>query len=441
MKKILLISTSMLLAISILFTSVSCSPVKESGKVTTEKTVVEVKELQSQNLLDGYQSSITDKGEVTKEFKDALNDFSFKLYKAVTEKNGKNVIVSPLSVYICLALIANGAEGETRSQMEEVLGMKVEEVNESLYNFVDSLSSSEKCKVSIANSVWLKDTNGNIKVNSEYLQEIADWYDSEIYKAPFDETTLKDINNWCSNKTDGLINKILDEINPQSVAYLINAVLFDAKWENAYKDQDIIENYDFTNYDKTKTKVTMLHSREGVYYTGKDFVGTQKRYAGGQYSLVVLLPNSDVDIYDFVNSLDRDKWAQVIMSHFARNSLVDVNLLMPEFESESEMPLNDVLQSMGMKDAFNSNADFTNMFNESKKGDFCISSIKQKAIIKVNKEGTKAAAVTIGEMTATAVEPPITTVNITLDRPFVYAIVDNFTFCPLFVGVNVNINN
>ena len=450
MRKKLLAIMSIILASCILFSCVACgskqinnetkadATKEETNAETTEKIKHEQIELSVTNLLSDFSRSASTDVSVSAELVKALNDFTFTMNKLITKKDGKNVIVSPLSAFICLAMLANGTKGESRTQMEKALGMKIEDLNENLYAFVNGLYTSENCKMSIADSFWFRDADGVLNVRDEYLQVIADWYDAEIFKAKFDNQTLNDINNWCSNKTDGLIDKILDNIPSNAMMYLINAVLFDAKWEVEYKDSNVIKDYTFNNYNGTTKTVTMLRSSESVYLTGTDCIGTRKDYDGGKYSLVTLLPNKGVDIYNFISSLDANKWKSIWESR-SKNWEYDVNLLMPEFKTESEMGLNEVLQTMGMVDIFSPKADLTGIAKCSV-GDLVVSNVKQKAYIEVTKEGTKAAAVTIVEMVATSVGPGETkTVSIILDRPYVYAIVDNSTGCPIFIGANINL--
>ncbi|MCR5457956.1 MAG: serpin family protein [Clostridiales bacterium] len=448
MRKKLIVLMSVILAFGILLSCVSCgsnqvietlknATEEETNAETTEKTEYEQVELSVANLLSDFSRSAKYDVIVSDQMVKALNNFTFAMNKLVTKKDGKNVIVSPLSAFICLAMLANGTNGESRVQMEKVLGMKIEDLNESLYAFVNGLYSSENCKMSIADSFWFRDADGVLNVKNEYLQVIADWYDAEIFKALFDAQTLSDINNWCSNKTDGLIDKILDSIPDNAMMYLINAVLFDAKWEVEYKDSNVVKDYTFNNYDKSTKLVTMLGSTESVYLTGTDCVGTRKDYEGGKYSLVTLLPNKGVDIYDFISSLDANKWKSIWDSRF-KNWDYEVHLMMPEFKTECEIGLNEALQTMGMVDVFTPNADLTGMANCAI-GELMVSNVKQKAYIEVTKEGTKAAAVTVVEMVATSVGPGETkTVSIVLDRPYVYAIVDNSTGCPIFIGANIN---
>ena len=162
-----------------------------------------------------------------------ITDFAVRLFKQANE-GGKNTLLSPLSVLCALAMTANGAERETRGQMEAVLGMNVDELNLYLYSYINSLPQGEKYKLSVANSIWLKDTDG-FSVNPSFLQANADYYKAQIYKSPFDKRTLRDINVWVRNQTDGMIPKIIDEIPSQALMYLINALAFEAEWLDIYE--------------------------------------------------------------------------------------------------------------------------------------------------------------------------------------------------------------
>ena len=139
-------------------------------------------------------------------------------------------------------MTANGAANETLSQMEEVLGKDIplEELNEYLYYYVNNLPSEEKSKLNIANSIWFRDDEDRLTVEKDFLQKNADYYNAAIYKSPFDDQTLQDINYWVKTNTDGMIDKILEKIDDDSIMYLINAIVFDAEWK-IYNKSDIHE--------------------------------------------------------------------------------------------------------------------------------------------------------------------------------------------------------
>ena len=171
-----------------------------------------------------------------------------------TYEDGKNEMISPLSVLAALTMTENGAKGNTLSQMEQVLsdGTPVGQQGRELSSYMKKLVDTENAHLNIANSIWLKDAD-TLHVEDDFLSENSKLFDAEIYQAPFDEHTLKDINTWVSQKTEKMIPKILDKIEDNSVMYLINAVAFDAKWQSPYEKEDV-EAGTFTSENGTQQK-------------------------------------------------------------------------------------------------------------------------------------------------------------------------------------------
>jgi len=379
-------------------------------------------------LSKGYERKTAEIGEITDTFKTAMADFSMSLFKGLVTKDSENDLISPLSAVICLAMIANGADGETKAQLEVAFGMDVDSLNQALYAYTSSLYRADDCKLNLADSIWLRDEENRLHVNEEFLQTNADWYDAQIYSAPFDDSTLKNINNWCKKYTDGMIEKMIDSIDANTVMYLINALTFDAEWATKYEKEDIKEG-EFTNYNGTKNTVEMLSSTESIYLSASGVKGFAKNYAGNKYCIIGLLPNEETDIYDYITSLTGEQW----MNLWNSRQTESVSVKMPEFTYSSSMNLNDTLKAMGMTDMFNrKNADFSKL-GYSDIGNIYCSEVCQKTFIQVDRNGTKAAAITWGAMKGegTAVEQ----FSVILDRPFVYAVVDNATGLPVFIGV------
>ncbi|MDR1697885.1 MAG: serpin family protein [Erysipelotrichaceae bacterium] len=354
-------------------------------------------------------------------FTSVTADFSLELFKK-TIADEDNAMISPLSVLLALGMVANGADGDTLSQMETVLGggMKLEQLNEYLYSFMKSLVSEEKAKLKLANSIWVKE---GFPVIKEFLQTNADYYQAAAYGAPFDGTTLDDINNWVNDNTEGLIKKIIDEIDPSSVMYLINTVLFDAEWEHKYEVEDVKPDV-FTSILGEKQNVSLMSSNEGWYL--RDDAGATgfiKPYVG-QYQFVALLPNIGVDFHQYASSLTGSRFVSVLEN--AERTMVDAKL--PKFKSEYSIGLNGALESLGIVDAFKDTADFSRLSSL----ETYINQVSHKTFIEVDEAGTKAGAVTGVDVSVTSVPPP--GYSVILDRPFLYAIVDGNTNLPIFIG-------
>ena len=397
------------------------------GAVTLSGCTVSIK---AQELSADYVRTATAKGEVTDAFVAAMADFSMTLTNTTVahdrEADKANHLVSPLSAMICLSMLANGADGETLTQMEEVLGMSIGDLNKALYAYTSSLYVGEDCKVSLADSIWYRD---GFEVREEFLQTCADWYAAQQYEAPFDEQTRKDINAWVKKYTDGMIDSILDEAIPASVVmYVINALVFDAKWAEEYEKSDVREGQ-FTAADGTASSVEMLCSEEGTYLAVEGGYGVARPYKGRAYSFVGLLPEEGADVYDFAASLTGEAWVAM----WQGRTSATVYTRIPEFTYDSDMDLTPVLQEMGMTRLFEGmTTDLSGIAGEP--GELYCSGVFQKTFIEVSRHGTKAAAVTWGQNECTSAAP-MEPKYVYLDRPFVYAIVDNATGLPLFVGV------
>ena len=389
--------------------------------------------IQAEELSADYQRAATEDGRVTDAFKTAMADFAMTLsHTTITHdrESGKaNHLISPLSAMICLAMLANGAEGETLSQMETVLGMSIDDLNKALYAYTSGLYAGKDCKVSLADSIWYRE-GGQFTVKEEFLQTCADWYEAQQYAAPFDEQTRKDINTWVKKYTDGMIDSILDDAIPaEAVMYVINVLVFDAKWEEEYEKKDIV-SMDFTSLDGTQSSVEMLCSEESTYVTVEGGYGVARPYKGGAYSFVGLLPNEGTNIYDFAATLDGEAWTDMWMGKTRGTVMTRI----PEFTYDSDMELTAVLQEMGMTYLFDNELADLSGLGQGALGNLYCSGVWQKAFIQVDRNGTKAAAVTWGEVKCESAAP-MDTRYVYLDRPFVYAIVDNNTGLPLFLGV------
>ena len=387
----------------------------------------------AEDLMEGVTpNSVTALTDLSSESVDAT-DFAIRLFKQ-TNEDGKNTLISPLSVLCALAMTANGAEGETREQMEAVLGMSVEELNLYLYSYINALPQGEKYKLSVANSIWFTDDD-RFTVNQDFLQTNADYYGADIYKTPFDKQTLKDINNWVKNETDNMIPKVLEDIPDAAIMYLINALAFEAEWTEIY-EKNQVRDKTFTKEDGTKQDVELMYSTEGKYLEDENATGFVKYYKERKYAFVALLPNEGVTVSEYVNSLDGASLAALLANAESRS----VETAIPKFESEYDIEMSSILEAMGMSNAFNVTfADFTGI-GDSTEGGIYISKVIHKTYIQVGEKGTKAGAVTAIEMNDGSAGPPDEIKQVYLDRPFVYMLIDCETNTPFFIGTVMDVN-
>ena len=365
----------------------------------------------------------------------AAADFGVRLFKTSMEE-GENTLISPLSVLYALAMTANGADGETLAQMEQVLGMDVDNLNSYMLAYLELLPESKDYKMSLANSIWFKD-DPNFAVEQSFLQTNADYYGAGAYKAAFDECTRNDINNWVKEHTDGMIPEILDEIPDEAIMYLVNALAFDAKWADEYEEHQIREGR-FTMEDGTRQDVDMMHSEEHTYLEDEMATGFIKYYKDRKYAFVAMLPNEGVSVSQYVDSLTSEHLRKLL------NNPQDLTVFasIPKFKTEYDIEMSEVLQEMGMTDAFNWQvADFSRLGTYNVDGmNIFINRVWHKTFISVSEQGTRAGAATVVEIAPGSAAPEMEYKEVILDRPFVYILIDCETNLPFFIGTMMNVN-
>jgi len=334
-------------------------------------------------------------------------------------------MVSPLSLTEVLAMLANGADGETLKQILKVMEMgnsKLESMNRAMAMLNEYLTAADKkSKVAIANSQWfdlsIKPVDEYVKKNELALH--ADTYLQDLSSVK----TMNDINSWCDSKTNGEIKKILDDpLSDDDKVLLINALYFKGVWLSPF-DKENTTDADFTNQDGTKSKVKMMNQEAKFSFYSDDTLDVVEiPYGDNVFCMDVILPKEGVDLNACLKELDFKK-----MDHIFTNMMPSrMNLFMPRMELKYKRRLNQDLKAMGMTNAFSDKADFTEMFNSSSS---CISAIDQVTVIKVDEEGTVAAAVTSGVLAEYCADTVFR-----MDRPFAFLIREKKTGIALFMG-------
>lgn len=360
----------------------------------------------------------------------AQTEFSLNLFKNEQQKEESvNTLISPYSVMQALAMTANGADGDTKTGMETALGgISIDELNKYLFTQQIEQPSAHNNRFMTANSIWAKD-DGSITVYPEFLQTVKGYFNSDFFTAPFDKTTITDINKWVDLNTDGMIKNYMKELAPDAVMYLVNAALFEAEWAEQYDSEYNVSNGEFTAFDGAVQDCELMHSQEYSYIGDDNSVGFMKYYKDYRYAFAAILPDEDISLDEYISGLT----AESLNKMFSNISRAKINASLPKFSYDYETLLNDSLKSMGMESAFDQDADFSKM-GETDTGNLFINNVRHKTHIDVNESGTKAAAVTSVEMSAGASPEPDEPINICLDRPFLYCIVDTQTNIPVFIG-------
>ncbi|GAA5522725.1 serpin family protein [Aliifodinibius salicampi] len=368
------------------------------------------------------------------ELVDGSGHFGFALmHQLVDDAPDQNHFVSPLSILMAYGMTMNGAEGETYTQMQETFGMEGmsrEEINESARELLELLSQfDDNVQFNIANSIWYRDS---FSIEEDFLVTNQDYYDAVIEAADFDDpATVDRINSWVDDKTEGLIDEILQgPIDPLTVMYLINAIYFDGDWTVPF-DPENTQTKPFHLADGSTIETDMMHQEEQEdmhYRKGEDYEAVNLYYGDAGFSMTLVLPDKDVGLENWVNDLNWNKWQELTEGF----NNVTLTLDMPKFETEYEIEnFKKVLQEMGIVDAFNpAKSDFSRI--NPAHNDLHISDTRHKTFVRVNEEGTEAAAATSVGMNLTSVGPQ--SVQINFDRPFFYVIREVESETILFMG-------
>lgn len=388
--------------------------------------------LKAQSLTEGITARTIDTHTDLTGDSTAVMDFAAALLRQTAESEG--VLLSPVSVLYALGMTANGASGDTLTQLEQAMGMDLTALNDYLYTYRMSLpENTKKCKLSLSNSLWLRDI---FRVDDAFLDTCANYYGAEAYRSAFDDSLVTDLNRWVDNKTDGMISSLLDQPpTDRTMLYLVNAVCFDAKWREPYEKSDIETGAAFTAADGTRQTADLLWSKESVYLSDDNTTGFMKYYDGGRYAFVGLLPSEGVSIADYVAGLTGGKLHTLLNEH--RYGTVEAAI--PRFTASSSLELSDALKAMGVTDAFDaSHADLRAM-GSAPNDQLYVSAVLHKTYLSLDENGTKAAAVTAVVTDTASAEPPEVH-RVVLDRPFVYMIVDTHANLPLFLGTVTQMN-
>lgn len=362
----------------------------------------------------------------------AGNALASDLMKIIASNESKSFIFSPLSVEYALAMVNNGAAGETENQIRSVIGFGdkgVRDVNEFYKYLTESLLAVDNTvAMNIANAqVFNTSISGKSKYKDSYKKALTTYYDAlfEGYDFETDNSkALSAINTWASRQTAGMIDPLLDELSPKTATLLMNAIYFKGSWADKFMAENTRKEA-FTKTDGKTAKVDMMNqSSEVAYIKMKGFKSISKPYGNGAFRMTFILPDEGKTVAEIAKNLDRNTWETLIGIGGSNEVLIKI----PKFETSFMIELNDILKSLGMTDAFDSDkADFSNMSEELK---LYISRVFQKARIKVEEKGTEAAAVTVIDMKTSSVGP----LTFYATRPFLYAISEISTGAILFMG-------
>jgi serpin B len=359
---------------------------------------------------------------------DANNQFGFNLFETILEVEapGENIMISPLSIGQALSMAINGADGNTFAEMLSVLGydeLNLDDLNKTNSSLVSSLKTHDaKVIFDNSNSVWYRN---DFAPKTTFLDNNKNFYNAEVnsYDPAQPDNAKNAINKWVDNKTNGKIDKIIDNVSPLDVMFLINAVYFKAKWKTEFKKSDT-ELKPFTpEVGNTVSVPTMIGKVKLNYYNSEKYSVIKLPYGSGKFNMLIYLPEEGFTTADIAREISSTDFELL-----RKTELSEYDIWLPKFEYAYSRELNSDLISLGMKDAFDaSNANFKNIADL----ELFISKVMHKTYIKTDEEGSEAAAVTSVTIGLTSIGPGQI---IKIDKSFLYAIVEEDTESILFIG-------
>ena len=418
----------------------SCSSSEDEVSFGETKTIVNMlSESEPINLTPEQQVFAYDNNQFALNFLNTVNE---------TDRSGKSFIYSPLSIIYVLGMVNDAATGLTEKELEETLGFHeggIQAVNDYCKNLIDGLPKVDnKVTLNIANAIFL---NKDWTLKQQFTQDMQTYYDAKAealdFKAP---ETLDHINGWCNEKTNGMIPTILDEIDPLIMSYLLNAIYFKADWASKFDPQNTKDETFTTENGNSSTKIPMMHQNVLInYMKNNTYSAIEMPYGNGLWNMVVMMPEEGKNTDDIINHLKMFGVYPMLYDDIDGSldtwvfGPYEVDLKLPRYETSSDTDdledgLIGLMKKMGINRAFEDGlAEIPNMCELP----VYIEIMRQKAKIKVNEEGSEAAAVTVAGVTNKSMgsepkEYPKATFH--ANRPFVYVIRENSSGVILFVG-------
>ena len=364
---------------------------------------------------------------ISSDFASKTSNFAFDFWKKLQENEtlDNNYFISPLSLHIALGMLLNGADTETKTEIQKVLGLEnqsMEEINKTYAELIENLPKVDpKVVNTIANSIW---QDKNFASEKDFIDNLTNNFNARLYTEDFaNPATVNKINQWASDNTNAKIKKILEQIEPSQVMFLINALYFKGDWTKEFKTENT-QKAEFFGTKNTKVVDMMNQTSEFKYADLADYQLVELPYGSEKYTMNIVLPKNTI-IENVVKSLNAPAW-QTAQNSLSKRKVV---VSLPKFKIEYSKKLNGILQQLGMVKAFSDQADLSKIAKPA--GKLKVGFVKQDTFVAVDEKGTAAAAVTtIGiEVTSLPVYP-----EIICNKPFAFLITEKTSNTIMFIG-------
>ena len=380
-----------------------------------------------------FYSRLKKKNQIIR-YSSKYNLLTNKITKYFLSSADNNLVYSPFSVLMLLSIMADSVNGNTRQEILDAIGTDMsyedyrEMISEIQHLFTEEITDdhdhwewSHGGSVVSSNAVCVKESIGS-SITEGYEDRLAK-YQGKLFSS---KNMIEDVNTWVKEKTKGMITNVAENSMKDMLVCFLNAISFEVSWSEPYEDEDILEG-NFTNSDGSVSKVQMQCSIENAYFENEYIMAFSKVYADWDFSYIAILPKQSgfeylkecaiqLDFSEILKDMDHENYS--------------ANIKMPEFKYDFENDITNLCKKMGISTLFSQQADFSPMTSERLE----VGGIFHKAHIELDRNVTKAAAVSVG-VAAGCAPKEIRDVNITFDRPFIYAIMHNETKLPVFVGI------
>jgi serine protease inhibitor len=353
------------------------------------------------------------------------NDFGIRLFSNVAKDESKNMMLSPLSASAALSMLLNGSNGETYTQIRDMLGytdnMTIDEINAHYKSLVTQLLTVDpKVDLALANAVFHK-KDYPFKVS--FLERMNREFSATVEGLDFSTASAVDrINRWASDNTNKRIPKIIDNISPQTVMFLLNALYFKGDWTYKF-DAKLTENREFTKGDGSRIMVPTMSGTLGARQVGQPgYQAIEIPYGKTNFSMLIVVPNEHLK--GFYDQFTPEAWEMITSALDAETAWKETLVSLPKFKFEYDKQLNEPLMHLGMVDAFDDRADLTGISDNRLQ----VSAVKQNTFVEVNEEGTEAAAVTVVDIIEVSIR------YFEANKPFIFAIRERTSNTLLFIG-------
>lgn len=366
---------------------------------------------------------------ISEDFANRTGDFAFEFFKKLNDKEAsdKNMFVSPLSLHMALGMLLNGANGQTADEIQKTLklnGISLADANATYLKLIEGLPKADpKVTLGLANSVWNRNT---FQPETDFVNILKNSFKAEA--SQFSGSDATPLNTWASDKTNGKIKKVLDNIEPQMVLFLMNALYFKGDWTTSFDEQKTTD-YPFQLAESKTKNVRMMQMKSKISFANRDgYFAYELPYGNGRYAMTVLVPIGTQRVNDLVTKLSATEWNQLKQDLKVVDNL---SIGLPRFTLEYEVYLNEVLEKMGMPSAFLPNVADLSKISKTQK--LNVGFVKQNTYVAVDEKGTEAAAVTTIGVELTSLPQ-----TYYADRPFVFIISEKTSDTVLFMGKIVN---